>query len=219
MTATATGATTSFNALRRHACLWGLGLSIGAMAALPAQAQTAEAASAPAPAASEPALQASHRVRLATSMGDIVVELYQDKAPKSVENFVQYTKAGHYDGTIFHRVINGFMIQAGGMKPDMSEKPTRAPIPLEARNGLSNSRGWLAMARTSMPNSATSQFFINVVDNVPLDTYGGGYAVFGKVIEGMEVVDKIKAVPTTVKNGHQNVPEQPILIKKATLEK
>lgn len=160
----------------------------------------------------------AQKVRLATSMGDIVLELDAAKAPKTVDNFVQYVKAGHYDGTIFHRVIDGFMVQGGGMKPDMGEKPTRAPIKLEAGNGLSNVRGSIAMARTAAPDSASAQFFINVVDNPRLDTYGGGYAVFGKVVDGMEVVDKIKAVPVGNKAGHQNVPVQPVLIKKASLE-
>ncbi|MBQ0930989.1 peptidyl-prolyl cis-trans isomerase [Ideonella sp. 3Y2] len=160
----------------------------------------------------------AQKVRLATSAGDIVVQLDAEKAPKTVANFLQYAKAGHYDGTIFHRVIDGFMIQGGGMKPDMSEKPTRAPIPLEAGKGLSNLRGTIAMARTGFPDSATAQFFINVVDNVRLDSYGGGYAVFGKVVEGMEVVDKIKAVPVGNQGGHQNVPLQPVTIKKASIE-
>ena len=160
----------------------------------------------------------AQKVRLVTSAGDIVVELDREKAPKSVDNFLQYVKAGHYDGTIFHRVIETFMIQGGGMRPDMSEKPVRAPIPLEARNGLSNARGTLAMARTSVLDSATSQFFINVVDNQRLDTAGGGYAVFGKVVDGMDVVDKIKAVPVTNKGPHQNVPVADVVIRKATLE-
>jgi peptidyl-prolyl cis-trans isomerase A (cyclophilin A) len=164
----------------------------------------------------------AQKVRLATSMGDIVLELDKDKAPKTVDNFVQYVKAGHYDGTIFHRVIPDFMIQGGGMKPDMGEKPTRAPIPLESRNGLSNLRGTVAMARTMVANSATSQFFINVKDNTFLDQPnardGEGYAVFGKVVDGMDVVDKIRVVPTGGKGPHQNVPVQPVLIKKATLE-
>jgi peptidyl-prolyl cis-trans isomerase A (cyclophilin A) len=166
---------------------------------------------------------AAEKVKFVTSMGDIVVELDREKAPKSVENFVQYVKAGHYDGTIFHRVIENFMIQGGGMKPDMSEKPTRAPIPLESRNGLTNVRGTLAMARTMDPNSATAQFFINLKDNAFLDQAnsrdGNGYAVFGKVVKGMDVVEKIKAVPTGNEGPHQNVPTKPILIKKATLEK
>jgi peptidyl-prolyl cis-trans isomerase A (cyclophilin A) len=165
----------------------------------------------------------AEKVRLATSMGDIVVELDAAKAPKTVDNFIQYVKAGHYDGTIFHRVIGNFMIQGGGMEPSMKEKPTRAPIPLESRNGLSNQRGTLAMARTGVPDSATSQFFINVKDNNFLDQPnsqdGNGYAVFGKVVEGMDVVDKIRSVPTGNRGPHQNVPSEPVLIKKATLEK
>ena len=160
----------------------------------------------------------AQKVRLSTSAGDIVVELDRAKAPKSVDNFVEYVKAGHYEGTIFHRVIETFMIQGGGFKPDMSQKPVRAPIPLEAGNGLSNLRGTLAMARTQIPDSATSQFFINVVDNPRLDSAGGGYAVFGKVIDGMDVVDKIKTAPTTSRAGHQNVPVTDVVIKKATLE-
>ncbi len=165
----------------------------------------------------------AQKVRLATSQGDIVVELDKDKAPKTVENFLQYVKAGHYDGTVFHRVIDNFMIQGGGMKADMSEKSTRAPIPLESRSGLTNLRGTLAMARTMDPNSATAQFFINVKDNAALDQAnsrdGNGYAVFGKVVAGMDVVDKIKAVAVADKGGHQNVPTTPVTIKKASVEK
>ena len=165
----------------------------------------------------------AQKVKLVTSMGDIVLELDHDKAPKSVDNFVQYVKSGQYDGTIFHRVIDGFMIQGGGYTPDLKEKTTRAPIPLESRNGLSNVRGSLAMARTMVPDSATAQFYINVVDNPNLDQPnardGEGYAVFGKVVQGMDVVDKIKAAATGNKGGFANVPLQPILIKKATLEK
>ncbi len=161
----------------------------------------------------------AQKVRLATTAGDIVVELDAAKSPKSVANFLQYVKAGHYDGTIFHRVIPNFMIQGGGMTPDMKEKETRAPIGLESRNGLTNQRGTLAMARTSDPNSATAQFFINVKDNDFLNQAnsrdGNGYAVFGKVIEGMDVVDKIKVTPT----GPGDVPVQPIVIKRATVEK
>jgi peptidyl-prolyl cis-trans isomerase A (cyclophilin A) len=165
----------------------------------------------------------AQKVRLSTSLGDIVVQLEPEKAPKTVANFLQYVKAGQYNGTIFHRVIENFMIQGGGMTPDMKEKPTRAPIPLESRNGLNNERGTIAMARTMDPNSATAQFFINVKDNPFLDAAnardGNGYAVFGRVVEGMDVVDKIKAVPTGDKAGHQNVPLQPVTIKKATVEK
>ena len=158
-------------------------------------------------------------VKLATSVGDIVVQLDAAKAPATVANFVQYVKDGHYDGTVFHRVIDGFMIQGGGMTADGRPKPTRAPIPLEARNGLSNQRGTIAMARTSVPDSATSQFFINVVDNSgKLDAPrpdGHGYAVFGKVVSGMDVVDKIRVVPT---NG-RDAPLKPIVIEQATVEK
>ncbi|MEY8689223.1 MAG: peptidylprolyl isomerase [Leptothrix sp. (in: b-proteobacteria)] len=165
----------------------------------------------------------AEKVRLSTSLGDIVVEVDAAKAPKSADNFLQYVKAGHYDGTVFHRVIPGFMIQGGGFDVGMTQKPTRAPIELESRNGLTNTRGTLAMARTGNPNSATSQFFINVVDNAFLDQAnsqdGNGYAVFGKVVSGMDVVDKIRAVPTGNKGPFQNVPTEPVLIKKASVEK
>ena len=161
------------------------------------------------------------RVRLSTSLGDIVLELNAAKAPKTVENFLQYVADQHYDGTVFHRVIDGFMIQGGGFTPDMQQKPTRAPVPLEAGNGLKNDRGTIAMARTGNPNSATSQFFINVVDNANLNAPrpdGYGYAVFGRVVAGMDVVDKIRAVPTGNRGMHQNVPATPVTIIKATLE-
>jgi peptidyl-prolyl cis-trans isomerase A (cyclophilin A) len=165
----------------------------------------------------------AQKVRLDTSLGPIVIELDAAKAPKSAANFVEYVQAGHYDGTIFHRVIPDFMIQGGGFTPEMQQKPTRAPIPLESRNGLGNVRGSVAMARTMDPNSATAQFFINIKDNAFLDAAnardGQGYAVFGKVVSGMEVVDKIWAVPTTSKGPHQNVPVTPVLIRKASLEK
>lgn len=164
----------------------------------------------------------AQKVRLATSLGDIVVEVDAEKAPKSAANFLQYAKSGHYDGTVFHRVIENFMIQGGGFRPDLTQKATRAPIPLESRNGLNNVRGTLAMARTSDPNSATSQFFINVVDNAFLDAAnardGQGYAVFGKVVEGMDVVDRIRAVPVGSVGPHQNVPATPVLLRKATVE-
>lgn len=164
----------------------------------------------------------AQKVRLATNLGDIVVELDAAKAPKSVENFVQYVKAGHYDGTIFHRVIDGFMIQGGGFTPDMVQKPMRPPIPLEATNGLKNDTYTIAMARTNVPDSATAQFFINVKDNAMLNAPqpdGHGYAVFGKVISGTEVVDKIKSVPTGNKGPFQNVPTTPVVITSATLVK
>ncbi|WP_290695080.1 peptidylprolyl isomerase [Aquabacterium sp.] len=168
-------------------------------------------------------LALAQNVKIATSMGDIVLQLDAAKAPKSVDNFVQYVKAGHYNGTVFHRVIDGFMIQGGGMTPDMREKPTRAPIPLESRNGLSNVRGTVAMARTNVPDSATAQFFINVKDNAFLDAArspdGNGYAVFGKVIQGMDVVDKIRKVETGQKGPYGDVPVQPVIIKTATIEK
>jgi peptidyl-prolyl cis-trans isomerase A (cyclophilin A) len=166
---------------------------------------------------------AQQKVKLATSLGDIVVELDREKAPNTVDNFLAYVKAGHYDGTIFHRVIENFMVQGGGMKPDLSEKPTRAPIALESRSGLTNVRGTLAMARKPDPNSASAQFFINVKDNPFLDQAnsrdGNGYAVFGKVVSGMDVVEKIRTVPVGDKGGYQNVPTTPVVIKKASLEK
>jgi peptidyl-prolyl cis-trans isomerase A (cyclophilin A) len=165
----------------------------------------------------------AQKVRLATSMGDIVLELQRDKAPQTVDNFVQYVKDGHYNGTVFHRVIDGFMIQGGGMTADLTEKATRSPIALESRNGLSNVRGSVAMARTADPNSATSQFFINLKDNAFLDAAnardGNGYAVFGKVVDGMAAVDKIRTVATGNKGPHGNVPTEPVIIRKATLEK
>ena len=166
--------------------------------------------------------QKAPQVKLATSMGDIVLELASDKAPKTVENFLQYVGSKHYDGTVFHRVIDGFMIQGGGFTADMAQKPTKAPIPLEAANGLKNDRGTIAMARTSDPNSATAQFFINVKDNAMLNAPqpdGHGYAVFGKVVSGMDVVDKIKAASTGMKNGHRDVPLTTITINAATVLK
>lgn len=163
--------------------------------------------------------QAQSKVQLKTSMGDIVIELNDAKAPKSAANFLQYVRDKHYDGTVFHRVIDGFMIQGGGMDANMSEKATRTPIPLEASNGLKNDRGTIAMARTGNPNSATSQFFINVVNNDMLNAPkpdGHGYAVFGKVIKGMDVVDKIRAVATGNRGMHQNVPTTAVTILSAT---
>ena len=157
-------------------------------------------------------------VKLATSMGDIVLELDNEKAPLSTQNFLGYVAKGHYDGTIFHRVIDGFMIQGGGFTPDLKQKSTDKPIKNEWKNGLKNSRGTVAMARTQVADSATSQFFINVADNGFLDQPrdGAAYAVFGKVVAGMDVVDKIRAVPTGVKNGMGDVPLQPVMINKAT---
>ena len=165
----------------------------------------------------------AQKVSLDTSEGTIVLEVDREKAPKTVDNFLAYVRAKHYEGVIFHRVIENFMIQTGGFKPDLSEKPTRPPIPLESRNGLSNARGTVAMARTNNPNSATAQFFINVADNGFLDQAnardGEGYAVFGRVVQGMEVVDKIRALPTQSSGPHQNLPAKPVIIKKATVEK
>ncbi|NMM81994.1 peptidylprolyl isomerase [Acidovorax sp. SRB_14] len=166
--------------------------------------------------------QAAPQVKLATSMGDIVVQLDPAKAPKTAENFLQYVRDKHYDGTIFHRVIDGFMVQGGGFTADMAQKPTRAPIPLEAANGLKNDTYTIAMARTGNPNSATAQFFINVKDNAMLNAPqpdGYGYAVFGKVVQGSDVVDKIKAVATGSRGGHQNVPTTPVTIISATVLK
>lgn len=170
------------------------------------------------------AATANPQVALDTTAGRIVVELYPDKAPKSVANFLQYVNDGHYAGTIFHRVIGRFMIQGGGFTEalysgTLTPKPTRAPIPLESQNGLKNDKGWIAMARTADPNSATSQFFINTVDNDSLNypqPDGNGYAVFGKVIEGMDVVSKIAASATGTLGPLRDVPSDPIVIQKAT---
>ena len=159
-------------------------------------------------------------VELETTMGNIVIELNQEKAPNTVANFLEYVKSGHYDGTIFHRVIDGFMIQGGGMDANMTEKSTNAPIQNEADNGLKNEVGTIAMARTSDPHSATAQFFINVKDNSFLNfsgknPQGWGYAVFGKVIEGMDIVNKIKGVPTGKYGFHADVPTTPVMITHA----
>ena len=159
-------------------------------------------------------------ITLKTNLGDIVLELDHDKAPKTCANFEQYVRDGHFDGTIFHRVINNFMIQGGGFMPDMMQKPTREPIENEAKNGLSNVTGSIAMARTMAPHSATAQFFINVKDNGFLDypgQDGWGYCVFGKVASGMDVVNKIKSVETTNRAGHSDVPVEPIMIEKAEI--
>ncbi len=180
-------------------------LSMLTVLSLTGALQTANAADAP-------------RVSLKTGMGEIVLELYPEKAPKSVENFLQYVKSGHYKGTIFHRVIDGFMIQGGGFDKDMTQKPTKQTVENEAKNGLKNEPYTLAMARTSDPHSASAQFFINVKNNGFLDypgQDGWGYAVFGKVIKGMDVVDKIKAVPT----GPNNIPNKLVVIESASIVK
>jgi peptidyl-prolyl cis-trans isomerase B (cyclophilin B) len=159
-------------------------------------------------------------IRLRTNHGDIHIELDAVKAPQTCANFEQYVRDGHYDGTLFHRVINGFMIQGGGMGKGFVQKPTRAPIENEAKNGLKNLTGTVAMARTTDPHSASSQFFINVSDNSFLDypgQDGWGYCVFGKVSEGMDVVDKIKKVATGNRHGHQDVPQEDVVIEKAEI--
>ena len=162
------------------------------------------------------------KATMETSMGTITLELDDAKAPETVANFVQYAKDGHYDGTIFHRVIDGFMIQGGGFTKDMNQKTTREPIRNEAMNGLKNLRGTIAMARTMVVDSATSQFFINLVDNSFLDfqnptPQGFGYAVFGRVTDGMDVVDQIAKVKTGFSGPHQNVPDEAIVIKKVAV--
>ncbi len=160
-------------------------------------------------------------ITLKTNHGEIVIELDTEKAPKTSENFLQYVRDGHYDGTLFHRVISNFMVQGGGYGPGMVEKPTRDPIENEAKYGLSNLIGTIAMARTMAPHSASSQFFINVADNKFLDypgQDGWGYCVFGKVTSGMDVVDKIKSVATTNSMGHQDVPSEDVVIEKAIVK-
>ena len=162
------------------------------------------------------------QVQLTTNHGVITLALNEEKAPKTVANFKSYVEAGHYDGTIFHRVIKNFMIQGGGMEPGMNQKATQAPIENEAANGLKNKRGSIAMARTSDPHSATAQFFINTVDNDFLDFkspsgQGWGYCVFGEVTEGMDVVDKIRAVATGNKGFHQDVPKEDVVIEMAAI--
>lgn len=173
---------------------------------------------------------AAQTVKLQTTEGDIRVELDAQKAPKTVANFLQYVKAGHYNGVVFHRVIDGFMIQTGGYDRKLNDRPaqppmprpTKSPIPLESHNGLSNVRGSIAMARTNHPHSASSQFFINVVDNLNLDgdpaNPASGYAVFGRVIEGMDVVDKIRQVEVAPYDQHQHLPVKAVIINKALVE-
>lgn len=161
-------------------------------------------------------------IKLHTNHGVITLQLFADKAPETVANFIQYVKDGHYDNTIFHRVISNFMIQGGGFEPGMEQKGTRAPVKNEADNGLSNKVGTIAMARTMEPHSATAQFFINVKDNNFLDysaptIQGWGYTVFGEVVEGMDVVEAIKGVETTNRAGHQDVPVEDVIIEKAEI--
>jgi peptidyl-prolyl cis-trans isomerase B (cyclophilin B) len=180
------------------------------------------AAAAVAQPAPKPPASANPQVLLETSKGNITIELFADKAPKTVKNFLDYVKSGHYSGTIFHRVIPGFMVQGGGFNADMSEKSSRPPIQNEADNGVPNQRGTLAMARTPDPNSASDQFFINVANNGFLNHRsktpdGWGYAVFGKVTDGMDVVDAIVKVPTTTKGPHQNVPVEAVVLRKASI--
>lgn len=166
------------------------------------------------------AFAANPQLEVKTSMGTVTIELYQDKAPKSVENFLQYAKDDFFNGTIFHRVIPDFMIQGGGFTPELKQKETRAPIQNEAKNGLKNETGTLAMARTGDPHSASAQFFINLKDNGFLDypsRDGWGYAVFGKVVKGLDIVQKIATVPTGNAGPHQNVPTAPVLIESVKL--
>ena len=162
------------------------------------------------------------KVQLTTTLGEITLELNSEKAPKTVENFLAYVESGHFDGTIFHRVIKDFMVQGGGMDKDMNSKSTRDSIQNEANNGLANEYGSIAMARTSDPHSASAQFFINTNDNAFLDFSsetqdGWGYCVFGKVVDGIEVVTSIEEKPTTTRNGHQDVPEETVEIEKAVI--
>ena len=187
------------------------------MILLTAALLVAQAAASPSP---RPSVPPGAVATVETSLGRIRIALDQEKAPISVANFVKYARAGHYSGTVFHRVIPGFMIQGGGMTAELKEKPTSPPIRNEARNGVRNLRGSIAMARTNDPNSATAQFFISVKDNPSLDfgIQGAGYAVFGQVIDGMDVVDKIVAVPTKTAGPYQNVPVTPVVIKSVRVE-
>jgi cyclophilin family peptidyl-prolyl cis-trans isomerase len=192
----------------------------------PAKPAAAKPKAADAAPAADVAKPVASKVLIKTSLGDMTVELYPDKAPKSVENFLTYVNAGFYDGTIFHRVIDNFMIQGGGFTRELRQKPTRPAIANEAKNGLSNTRGTLAMARTGDPNSATAQWFVNVVDNPRLDFTSEangatwGYTVFGKVVSGLDVVDKIKAVPTGPQGPFKSdVPTTPVVIEKISVIK
>lgn len=200
-----------------------IGLACAAGIVLGAVAGTASAQANPSTSSEgKHSMSTSQRVTLQTNHGSILIELDAEKAPKTVENFLAYVNEGFFDGTVFHRVINNFMIQGGGFDTDMKQKPTKAPIQNEANNGLKNDRYTIAMARTSDPHSATAQFFINVSDNDFLNftsptPNGWGYAVFGKVVEGTEVVDKIKGVKTGNRGFHQDVPAETVIIEKAEL--
>jgi peptidyl-prolyl cis-trans isomerase A (cyclophilin A) len=205
-------------------CLAPLALAQQAPAKPAPKPTTKIAEPAKAAAASDAGAPGSHKVLLHTSMGDVTIELYPDKAPKTVDNFEQYVKEGFYNGTVFHRVIPTFMVQGGGWTKDLQRKRTRAPIHNEANNGLSNLKYTVAMARTQDPHSAAAEFFINVVDNKRLDYTGDtnsltwGYCVFGKVINGQDVVDKIKAVPTGAQGPlPSDVPQTPVVIEKAEM--
>lgn len=194
-----------------------------ALALLPFAASAQDAAPTDAAPTAAAEVVANPRVALTTNLGRIVIELDPVRAPKSAENFLQYVRDGFYAGTVFHRVIDGFMVQGGGFTADLQIKPTRAPIPNEANNGVSNLRGTVAMARTNEPHSATSQFFVNVVDNQRLDFVAEqnglwGYAVFGTVVEGMDVIDRIRAIPTGGQGPlPRDVPTEPVLIESAEL--
>lgn len=204
---------------RRQLCA-SLFASVCLLPAMVSQSAFAQDATPSASAVAGP--KATQKVLFKTNQGDIELELYGNEAPKSVANFLQYVKNGHYKGTIFHRVINGFMIQGGGFDKNMKQKPTGASIENEAKNGLKNEVYTLAMARTGAPHSATAQFFINVNNNAALDypsRDGWGYAVFGKVVKGMDVVDRIAKVETGDSGMHQNVPTQAVVIQAASLQK
>ena len=205
--------------LIEHVRLGALTLTI-ACSSMAAAHQDAAPSKAPSDQAPAKAAEKMVYVNMKTSQGDILLQLDQQRAPITVANFLSYVKDGFYDGTIFHRVINGFMIQGGGFTKNMTQKSTKAPISNEWKNGLKNTTGTIAMARTTNPNSATAQFFINVKDNTSLDqpiSGGAGYAVFGKVVAGMDVVDKIKAMRTGVNNGMRDVPVDTITIEKTSI--
>ena len=194
----------------------------GMLAAGPTLVQAAQPGSSSTSTKCNDSMRQNTRVKIETNMGDMIIALNAEKAPKTVENFLTYVREGFYDNTVFHRVIDGFMIQGGGFEPGMKQKPTHAPVDNEADNGLKNDRYTLAMARTSDPHSATAQFFINVADNDFLNfkaptANGWGYAVFGEVVEGTDTVEKIKSVKTGNRGFHQNVPTEDVVIVKAQI--